>query len=136
MVAGDSGFISLFIVIIFHQVFEGLALGARIASLHEPTPMLTKLAMAGAFGAITPLGMAIGIGVRNKFNGNDKTTLITLGTLDALSAGILIWVALVEMLAADWLHGDLKNSDFKKTILASAALVCGMALMGLLGKWA
>ncbi|RPB02958.1 Zip-domain-containing protein [Choiromyces venosus 120613-1] len=136
VVAGDSGFTTLFIVIIFHQMFEGLALGARIASLPTDTRLLTKLFMGLAFATITPIGMAIGIGVRNEFNGNDKATIIALATLDALSAGVLVWVALVEMWVADWLYGDLKNSGVWKTTIAMGALVAGMVLMGLLGKWA
>ncbi|PWW76873.1 Zinc/iron permease, partial [Tuber magnatum] len=136
VVAGDSGFATLFIVIIFHQMFEGLALGARIASLPTDTELLIRLLMGAAFAAITPIGMAIGIGVRNEFNGNDKATIIALATLDALSAGVLVWVALVEMWAADWLYGNLRNSGARKTAIAMLALVSGMVLMGLLGKWA
>ncbi|KAG0640279.1 Zinc/iron permease [Tuber brumale] len=136
VVAGDSGFATLFVVIIFHQMFEGLALGARIASLPADTKLLTKLLMAAAFAAITPIGMAIGIGVRNEFNGNDKGTIIALATLDALSAGVLVWVALVEMWASDWLYGNLKNSGIRKTTFAMFALASGMVLMGVLGKWA
>ena len=33
VVAGDSFFLTLFVVILFHQVFEGLALGSRIATI-------------------------------------------------------------------------------------------------------
>ncbi|KAG9664891.1 Zip-domain-containing protein, partial [Aureobasidium melanogenum] len=88
VVAGDSGFITLFIVIIFHQMFEGLALGSRISDLQ--IRMVEKLLMATAFAIVTPIGMAIGIGVLNQFNGNDPSTIIAIGTLDALSAGILL----------------------------------------------
>lgn len=35
--------------------------------------------------------MAIGTGVLGSFNGNDRATIVAIGTLDALSAGILIW---------------------------------------------
>ena len=175
VVAGDSFFITLFIVILFHQLFEGLALGTRIASLRSapkssdlPITETTvhpksdtsgaaadsasegtveegssvsfakKMLMALAFALITPLGMAIGIGVLKQFNGNDPSTLIALGTLDSLSAGILIWVGLVEMLAHDWLmpHGDLTNAKAGTACIAGVALVAGMALMSLLGKWA
>lgn len=49
--------------------------------------------------------MAIGIGVLKNFNGNDPSTIIAIGTLDALSAGILAWVGVVEMRAHDWMLG-------------------------------
>ncbi|KAI2467494.1 Zip-domain-containing protein [Annulohypoxylon bovei var. microspora] len=177
VVAGDSFFITLFVVILFHQMFEGLALGTRIASIGhhtrvavvnadhtppvvagcspdqgpKPTPspdsldenqsqkslsMPKKLLMAVPFALVTPIGMAIGIGVLKQFNGNDPSTLIALGTLDALSAGILIWVGVVEMWAGDWMFGELVDASLVETSLAGFGLVSGMVLMCLLGKWA
>lgn len=92
--------------------------------------------MASIFGFITPAGMAIGILVRNSFNGNDRATLLTLGTMDALSAGILLFVGIVEMLAKEWMHGYLSRAGVKKSAVGMAALISGAALMSLLGKWA
>jgi zinc transporter 1/2/3 len=137
VVAGDSGFSQLLIVIIFHQGFEGLALGTRIAGL-SPQRELTihKLSLASMFTLVTPVGMAIGIGARNHFNGNDRQTLLALGTLDALSAGILLYVGAVEMLAGDWIWGEMRSSGAVKTASAGGALVAGLVLMGVLAKWA
>ena len=70
-------------------MFEGLALGSRIALLPPNcTSSLTRYLLALAFALITPIGMAIGMGVLHNFNENDKHTLIALGTLDSLSAGV------------------------------------------------
>ena len=82
--------------------------------------------------------MAIGIGALDSFNGNDPTTIITIGTLDALSAGVLIWVGVVEMLAKDWLHenGELARAGIGKILLAGGGgLIPGLIVMSLLGKW-
>lgn len=135
VVAGDSSFITLFIVILFHQMFEGLALGSRIAEL-EKSKMISKLLMAFVYAIITPIGMAIGIGVLSKFNGNDPSTLIALGTLDSFSAGVLIWTGLIEMWAHDWLFGKLAHASIIKTLIALFSLMSGMLLMSVLGKWA
>lgn len=147
VVAGDSVFITLYVVILFHQMFEGLALGARIAAL-SPDPShahhkhwlswekVKDLVLPAVFACITPIGMAIGIGVLKSFNGNDPNTIIALGTLDALSAGILMWVGLVGMWAHDWMFGELRDAGWRKVVPAGIALVVGMILMGVLGKWA
>ena len=114
-----------------------MALGARIALL--PGKMFpAKFIMAFAFTLITPLGMAIGIGVLNSFNGNNPSTVLTFGVLDALSAGILVWVGVVDMWARDWVieGGELMASGLFKTLGAGLSLICGMILMGVLGKWA
>ncbi|KAH7245961.1 hypothetical protein BKA59DRAFT_182889 [Fusarium tricinctum] len=182
VVAGDEYFLTLFVVILFHQMFEGIALGSRIATIgtaadvhthavarpsqetssahdsdkappstetvsnEEIAPagltMKKKLGLASLFAFITPIGMAIGIGVLQQFNGNDKSTLIAIGTLDAVSAGILMWVGLVEMWAADWMTGghghkaELADANILTTILAGFGLVAGLVVMSLLGKWA
>lgn len=137
VVAGDSFYKTLLVVIVFHQFFEGLALGARIATLREKI-FPTKAIMAGIFALITPIGMAIGIGVLDSFNGNDRDTLIALGTLDALSAGILVWVGVVDMWARDWViaGGALVDAGPIQVGVGGISLVAGMVLMSLLGKWA
>ena len=77
--------------------------------------------------------MAIGIGVLNKFNGNDPSTLIALGTLDSFSAGVLLWTGLIEMWSHDWLR-PLEKQFFCKTTVALVSLILGMLLMSLLGS--
>lgn len=135
-VTPDSYYTTLFVVILFHQTFEGLALGTRIAGLPHSTCSVIKFLMAGVFTLITPVGMAIGVGVLSHFNGNDPSTILAIGTLDALSAGILLWVGLVEMLAHDWMHGDMLSAGWLKAGVGIASLVVGLAVMSLLGKWA
>ena len=94
--------------------------------------------MATAYSLITPIGMAIGLGVLHTFNGNSRNTLIALGTLDALSAGILVWVGVVDMWARDWVieGGEMLNANIGKVLTGGLSLVTGLVLMGLLGKWA
>jgi zinc transporter 1/2/3 len=185
VVAGDSFFITLFIVILFHQMFEGIALGTRIATIgdytntaltsalsHNPSRIATadadadkttqqaddssnssdaaplafsmkkKLALAAIFAFITPIGMAIGIGVLNTFNGNDRSTLLAIGTLDAISAGILVWVGVVEMWAGDWMTGshghkaELADANLVTVAVAGFGLIAGLVVMSVLGIWA
>lgn len=142
VVAGDSFYRTLLVVIVFHQFFEGLALGARIATLPRTTARFwpTKFVMAMAFALITPIGMAIGLGVIHEFNGNARSTILAIGTLDALSAGVLIWVGVVDMWARDWiLPGSEfaeKDASFAKIVTGLLSLIVGFVAMSVLGKWA
>ena len=62
-------------------MFEGIALGTCIAGLPSgQATFLQKVIMAGAFTLITPIGMAIGIGVLDRFNAVSYTHL-TLPTI-------------------------------------------------------
>lgn len=118
-------------------MFEGFALGTRIAGLPYPAiKARTKFLMATAFALITPIGMAIGLAVLSRFNGNDKSTIFAIGTLDALSAGILLWSGFVQMWSQDWFQGDLRKSGVVQTSLALSSLIVGVIAMSVLGKWA
>ena len=118
-------------------MFEGIALGTCIAGLPpKAVTITTKMLMAAGFALVTPIGMAIGIGVLNFFNGSDPSTIVAIGTLDALSAGILAWVGIVEMLARDWMQGGLLDARWGKTGVAMLSLIAGLVIMSVLGKWA
>ncbi|KAG5369042.1 Zinc-regulated transporter 2 [Yarrowia sp. C11] len=136
VLAPNSNFTTLFIAILFHQMFEGVGLGSRIAGLIN-AKLLTKLLMCFFFVLITPIGMAIGLGVIDVYNGSgSRTTIWVLGVLNGLSAGVLLWAGVVEMLAFDWLFGDLVHTTKRRTAVAFAGLVAGLILMSLIGKWA
>jgi zinc transporter 1/2/3 len=89
----------LFVVLVFHQTFEGLGLGARLAYTQLPGrygrfgPPLAAL----VYGLATPIGIAAGLGVRGVYAPGGATASIVSGVLDSLSAGILIYTGLVEV---------------------------------------
>jgi len=56
--------------------------------------------------------------------------------LDAISAGILLYAGLVELLAHDFMEGDLKNGSTSRVLLAIGWVFLGTGLMCFLGKWA
>lgn len=103
-------FNTLFIVIIFHQMFEGLGLGSRLAILpfqkRSPWPWVLGI----AYGVVTPIGMAIGLGLRTTYDSSSQTALLVSGTLDAISSGILLYTGLVELLAHEFLFSDGTSS--------------------------
>ena len=55
--------------------------------------------IAGAvlYGLTTPIGIAIGLGVRTSYNPDSTTASIVSGILDSLSAGVLVYTGLVEV---------------------------------------
>ena len=80
------------------ETFEGLGIGSRLADMKLPAHYdIVPVAGAFAFGIVTPLGIAIGLGVRSTYNPESATASIVSGVLDAFSAGILIYTGLVEV---------------------------------------
>lgn len=136
--SGDE-FTTLYPVIVFHQMFEGLGLGTRIAATPWPhNRRLTPWFFALAYGLTTPIAIAIGLGVRHSYAAGSSTALITNGCFDAVSAGILIYTGLVELMAHEFIFSTQFNGKggLKRLLWAYAIMCLGTGLMALLGKWA
>ncbi|EPE03716.1 zinc-regulated transporter 1 [Ophiostoma piceae UAMH 11346] len=139
-VAG-SEFNTLYPVIVFHQAFEGLGIGARLSAIpfpRNPSKFLKALPwmLCAAYGLTTPLSLAIGLGVRTTYNGGSFTASVVSGVLDSISAGILLYTGLVELLARDFLFNPERTRDGRRLLFMLVCLFLGVGIMALLGKWA
>lgn len=136
-VAGAE-FKTLYIVLVFHQTFEGLGLGARLASVPWPrSKRWTPYILAAAYGITTPLAIAVGLGIRQSYPPGSARTLVTNGIFDSISAGILIYTGLVELMAHEFMFSaDMRKAPLKTVLLAFGLVCLGAGLMALLGKWA
>ncbi|KAF2717411.1 Zinc/iron permease [Polychaeton citri CBS 116435] len=137
-VSTGPAFIVLLIAISFHQTFEGLALGSRIASIDTFAPSSPKpWLMSFLYGITTPIGQAIGLAVHNLYDPASQTGLLMVGTVNAISSGLLLYAGLVQLLAEDFLsdhsYVELKG---RRRLEACAAVVGGSMLMALVGAWA
>lgn len=127
----------LYPVIVFHQSFEGLGIGARLSAIPFPKRLSwMPWALCAGYGLTTPLAIAIGLGVRTTYNAGSFTANVVSGVLDATSAGILLYSGFVEFLARDFLFNPDRTKDDKQLAFMVCSVVLGAALMALLGKWA
>ncbi|XP_037474953.1 zinc transporter 7-like [Triticum dicoccoides] len=117
----------------FHQFFEGFALGGCIAQAQFKN--LSAVMMASFFAITTPTGIAAGAGLSSFYNANSPRALVVEGILDSVSAGILIYMALVDLIAADFLGGKMTGSP-RQQVMAYVALFLGALSMSSLAVWA
>lgn len=117
----------------FHQFFEGMGLGGCIAQAKFKSQAVAIMALF--FSLTTPLGIVIGIGITNSYNENSPNALIIEGIFNAASAGILIYMALVDLLAADFMDPRM-HKNVKLQFGANVSLLLGAGLMSMLAKWA
>lgn len=135
-VVGDE-FATLYPVLVFHQTFEGLGIGARLSVIPFPSRFRwMPWALCLAYGLTTPIAIAIGLGVRTTYNGESYTANVVSGVLDSISAGILIYTGLVEMLARDFLFNPSRTQNRIRLAFMLVSLYLGVGIMALLGKWA
>ena len=131
-------FVILLIAISFHQTFEGLALGSRIAAITSFPPSSPKpWLMALAYGTTTPVGQAIGIAVQGLYDPQGEMGLVMVGVMNAISSGLLLFAGLVELLAEDFLSDrSYEVLKGRRRLEACGAVVAGSLLMALVGAWA
>lgn len=79
-----EGFIVLLVAILFHQMFEGVGLGSRIASVPYPKGSIRPWVLVVAFGTTAPIGQAIGLATRGSYDPDSAYGLILVGLFNAL----------------------------------------------------
>jgi solute carrier family 39 (zinc transporter), member 1/2/3 len=128
--------VSLLIAVTFHQLFEGLSLGIRIASLPASSNRTTSLkaVLAVLFAITVPIGISIGLLTLRRNGVNGPQLQFVQGIMSAVSAGMLVYAACVEMLAGDFVMDPLLwRSGFRRQALAVVSLLAGAAGMSIIG---
>ncbi|OAA38331.1 membrane zinc transporter [Metarhizium rileyi] len=125
----------LLVVLVFHQMFEGLGLGSRIAVAEWPKgKQWLPYALALGFALSTPVGVAAGIGAKPS---NAATQKLVNGIFDSVSAGILMYTGLVELLAHEFMFNpQMRRAPLKIQLFAFGCVAFGVTVMALLAKWA
>lgn len=117
----------------FHQFFEGIGLGGCI--VQAKFRVRAQVIMSLFFSLTTPIGIALGIAISSGYNSNSRTALAVEGIFTASSAGILMYMALVDLLAADFMSPRLQN-NLRLQLGAYLGLLLGLGLMSTLAIWA
>lgn len=125
----------LLIVLVFHQMLEGLGLGSRLAIAPWPKGKeWVPYALALGFAISTPVGVAAGIGARPN---NATTQKLVNGIFDSISAGILMYTGLVELLAHEFMFNPhMRRAPLKIQVFAYGCVLFGVGIMSLLAHWA
>ncbi|GLU02558.1 hypothetical protein SLE2022_198040 [Rubroshorea leprosula] len=120
----------------FHQIFEGMGLGGCIAQAGFSVG--TVAYMCFMFSVTTPVGILLGMIVFSVtgYDDSNPNALIMEGLLGSLSSGILIYMALVDLIAADFFHNKLMSSQQWLKKASFIALALGSTSMSILALWA
>jgi len=136
-VATGTSFVVLLVAISFHQTFEGFALGSRISAIRFPVGSPKPWFMALAYGTTTPIGQAIGLAIHTLYDPASETGLLTVGFMNAISSGLLLFAGLVELLAEDFLSDEsYVTLQGTRRLQACGSVMGGAVLMALVGAWA
>ena len=129
---------ALVIAISFHQFFEGLGLGTVIEAARHQLGLMKIVIFTLVFAGTVPTGIIIGILItrsRAEDQGPTDTETYITGSLNAIAAGILIYVAMVEMIAEDFQVTEIASKIWLK-VQMFVALMLGTLCMAVLAIWA
>ncbi|OZJ05294.1 hypothetical protein BZG36_01928, partial [Bifiguratus adelaidae] len=133
---GTSEFSTLLCALVFHQFFEGMALGTRINELSYKN-LLKPILLGFIYVLTTPLGIAIGIGIHQSFNGSSPSAILTTAILDSMSAGILLYNSFVELMSMEMNHSmSFRMSPWQTKLVCFLAMYIGATAMAIVGIWA
>ncbi|KAJ5101560.1 Zinc/iron permease [Penicillium alfredii] len=136
-VSVGNEFVVLLIAIVFHQTFEGLALGSRIAALPWSDKQIQPWIMSLAYGCTTPIGQAIGLATHTLYSPDSEVGLLLVGTMNAISSGLLIFASLVELMSEDFLSDESwRILRGRKRVYACILVFLGAFCMSIVGAWA
>ncbi|KAK1283766.1 hypothetical protein QJS10_CPB21g01338 [Acorus calamus] len=127
---------SLVAALTFHQILEGMGLGGCIAQAGFNLGM--TMLMCVIFSVTTPIGIILGMLIFHLTGYDDRSmnALISEGLLGSLSSGILIYMVLVNLIAADFFHNKAMSSKPWLKKASYTALVLGSVSMSVLVLWA
>jgi zinc transporter 1/2/3 len=91
--------------------------------------------MAIFFSLTAPVGIVLGIAISSSYNVHSSTAFVVEGVFNSASAGILIYMSLVDLLATDFNNPKLQINT-KLQLMAYLALFLGAGLMSMLAIWA
>jgi zinc transporter 1/2/3 len=130
----DEELTPLIVALCFHQFFEGITLGVRLDAAQ--LSLRTLLLGVMVFAVSAPVGIAIGIGLAQANSAFATSTqfIVALGTLEAISAGMLIHVGM-QMLTKD-LNADIaEHKGVGKMAALLFTVYTGFGAMAVIGKW-
>ncbi|KAI5008375.1 zinc transporter 8-like [Hordeum vulgare subsp. vulgare] len=123
----------LVVALSFHQMFEGMGLGGCIVQAKFKARSIVTMILF--FCLTTPVGIAIGFGISRVYHENSPTALVVEGSLNSVAAGILVYMALVDLLAEDFMN-PMVQSRGKLQLGINVSMLVGAGLMSMLAKWA
>ncbi|KAG8412047.1 low-affinity Zn(2+) transporter zrt2 [Metarhizium acridum] len=95
---------------------------------------LVAICPALGFALSTPVGVAAGVGAKPA---NAATQKLVNGIFDSISAGILMYTGLVELLAHEFMFNPhMRRAPLKIQLFAFGCIAFGVTVMALLAKWA
>lgn len=124
---------TLLVAISVHQFFEGAGLSTCI--LEAGLERRKNAMMFALFSVTTSLGVCLGIGLSKIYDEDSRESKLVEGIFNALASGILIYLALVDILQEEFNRRDVKKHKIWQVQMMICVLL-GAGVMSVIAIWA
>ena len=131
---------ALIAALVFHQIFEGVGMGIAIQQARLTLKTAKVVVFVLVFVLSVPMGVVIGLLVTYYPNESvDEETQalnaqLAMGVLNAIAAGLLIYISMIEMLAEDFQAVVVFNNIALRAKMY-ASLCLGVLLFAIIAIW-
>ena len=129
-----STLITLMVALSVHQFLEGISLGFVVCDAKLST--IKSLIFVVSYSVTTPIGILIGAALQHIYTNKSKIQILAQGSLQGISAGMLIYIALIQIIAEELskveLHG---NGKLHHKLCMYVSLVMGAICMCIMALW-
>ena len=131
---------ALIIALVFHQIFEGIGMGTAIQQARLELKTAKVVLFVLVFVLSVPMGIVIGLLVTYYPNQSvdektqERNAKLTMGILNAIAAGLLIYISMIEMLAEAFQTTVLSNNIALRAKLY-ASMCLGVVFLSVIAIW-
>ena len=111
--------LALTLALTFHQMLEGVSLGAIVAASRFPGRK--AVGMVAAYAVTTPLGVLLGVAVASTYDADGPAARTVQGVLNGVSAGMLLYISLIQQLSEDFTRSDLTSDGALRAAMCVGA---------------
>lgn len=120
------------------EMFDGLALGSRLAYFDLPHKYRNVLLLGALFyGITTPISIAMGLHARMIYTLTPAHASLVSGILNTLSATILLYTGFVELLAKEFpfsVRPEIRETNIWKLLYVVTCVAIGFGAVAFLGN--
>jgi len=113
---------------------EGFGVGAAV--LNAGYGMHNQVVFGFLFALTAPVGIAIGVSLQGILNTNSPAYLMTLGIVNSIAAGMLIFIAFEHMNAFRNKGNWLRKQGLSAHLLCFGSFVVAGSALLVVAKWA
>jgi zinc transporter ZupT len=110
----------LLVGVLLHKTSEGFAMGINL--LRHKLPLRKWLALVAIFALMAPVGVAVGLLVKESLN--DAARAVVSSLLNAFAVGVFMYIAILGIIVEEFSSGEQLLQKFFIVLIGVSSMAC------------